>query len=131
MPHFHTIVLIVVLIVAAGCARGEHRGTVSAGQPLAGTYTGLLPCADCPGIRTRAIFHADGSVVIISRYEDRGDAEFTDRGTWRAANGLVTATFGTERRYYKMLNGSELAAVDAEGRESSSMPDAYVLRREK
>lgn len=130
MPHFHSIVLMLAFSVAAGCACGEHRGTVSAGQPLAGTYAGLLPCADCPGIRTRATFHADGSVVVISRYEDRGDAEFTDRGIWRARNGLVTATFGTERRYYKIRNGSDLVPVDAEGRESS-MLDTYVLRREK
>ena len=57
----------------------------------AGTYEGVLPCADCPGIKTRLTLHRDGSFELSTQYLDRQAAPQVVRGqfTWNAAGSAV------------------------------------------
>ena len=58
----------------------------------AGVYEGVLPCADCPGIKTRLSLRNDGSYELIEQYLERPVAPRTTRGsfTWNAAGGAIT-----------------------------------------
>ena len=51
-------------------------------RALAGTWTGLLPCADCPGIDETLVLDADGGFVLTDTYRERPDATFVTQGTW-------------------------------------------------
>jgi uncharacterized lipoprotein NlpE involved in copper resistance len=58
----------------------------------AGTYEGVLPCADCPGIETRLVLHSDGRFDLRTQYLDRDvtPRSATGRFTWNAAGSGIT-----------------------------------------
>ena len=51
-------------------------------KAFAGTFTGALPCADCPGIDETLALAADGTFTLTNVYRERPDATFTERGSW-------------------------------------------------
>jgi uncharacterized lipoprotein NlpE involved in copper resistance len=58
----------------------------------AGVYEGVLPCTDCPGIKTRLTLRRDGSYELVTEYLERPLPPQTARGqfTWNAAGGAIT-----------------------------------------
>lgn len=52
-----------------------------------GTYTGVLPCADCEGISTTLTLNADETYHLITIYLGREDGEFHRRGTFSWNDG--------------------------------------------
>ncbi len=58
----------------------------------AGTYEGVLPCADCPGIKTRLVLLADGQYELSTQYLERQPAPQVTRGRfgWNAAGSDIT-----------------------------------------
>lgn len=125
--------VLMLLLGAAGatsCA-AEKSPVIASGASLEGTYTGLLPCADCSGILTQVLLSGDGSVAITSHYEGKGGAVFREQGTWHAENGMIAATVGSETLHYRVLPASRIMLVDADGRASVSMPEAYILTKTK
>jgi len=65
----------------------------AAAEPLVlGPYVGVLPCADCPGVRTeltlrrKAAGWAEGAYKLTETYLDRGPPEVT-QGEWTTLRG--------------------------------------------
>ena len=58
----------------------------------AGTYAGVLPCADCPGIKTRLTLNRDESYELGSLYIDRDSAARVVRGrfSWQPSGNAIT-----------------------------------------
>jgi len=58
----------------------------------AGTYEGVTPCADCPGIKLRLTLRADGRYELATQYLERQPAPQTVRGnfSWNAAGNTIT-----------------------------------------
>src|ERR1700722_6754275 len=52
----------------------------------AGVYEGVLPCAGCPGIKTRLTLNRDGTYERVTQYLERQGTAETVRGsfTWQA-----------------------------------------------
>jgi heat shock protein HslJ len=68
----------------------------------AGVYEGTLPCADCPGIKTRLMLKRDGSYELSTQYLDRQPAPLVVRGkfSWNAAGNAITLDVnGSGQRY--------------------------------
>jgi uncharacterized lipoprotein NlpE involved in copper resistance len=57
----------------------------------AGAYEGVLPCADCPGIKTRLVLSADGQFELSTQYLDRQLAPQTARGrfSWNGSGSSI------------------------------------------
>lgn len=51
---------------------------------FAGTFSGTLPCADCPGIDTRLTLDADGTYRLHESYRGGSGRSFDGDGTWTA-----------------------------------------------
>jgi uncharacterized lipoprotein NlpE involved in copper resistance len=101
-----TAALAALLLAAAlgGCMpRAELQGEASAAAPVdghnsrnaldwAGSYEGVLPCADCPGIKTQLVLHLDGRFDLSTQYLDRQVTPQTASGrfTWNSAGGAIT-----------------------------------------
>src|SRR5690606_33969676 len=51
-------------------------------RALAGTWSGLLPCADCPGIDETLVLAADGGFVLTDTYRERAGTSNVVQGTW-------------------------------------------------
>jgi len=58
----------------------------------AGVYEGVLPCADCPGIKTRLTLSLDGTYELVTQYLERQVPAQTVRGrfTWQASGNAIT-----------------------------------------
>lgn len=58
----------------------------------AGTYEGVLPCADCPGMQTRLLLRMDGSFEMRTLYLERQVAPQTASGrfSWNDAGSRIT-----------------------------------------
>ncbi|WP_407351888.1 copper resistance protein NlpE [Luteimonas sp. R10] len=105
----------------APAPEAARTGALAAVDPaaLAGTFTGTLPCADCPGIDTVLELRADGSAALTETYQERGEAE-PSRGTWTVEEAGTRLRFDPEDkasadRLYAIVSGDELTQLDLEG----------------
>jgi predicted secreted protein/uncharacterized lipoprotein NlpE involved in copper resistance len=107
MPSFRVAIARVILATAAfGCERADvppapagvaAESPVNAGQsaPLLATYQGVLPCADCSGIRTELRLYAEQPSGRAAGYEltetylgtRDGDRTFERAGRWTIMRG--------------------------------------------
>ena len=73
----------------------------------AGTYEGVTPCADCPGIKTRLTLQGDGVFELSTQYIDRQPAPQTVRGSfsWDASGGIVTLEGPGRRQRFRVGEG--------------------------
>ncbi|MBN8507745.1 MAG: copper resistance protein NlpE N-terminal domain-containing protein [Burkholderiales bacterium] len=97
----------------------------------AGTYEGVTPCADCPGIRLRLTLHADGRYELSTQYLDRQPAAQTVQGrfAWNAAGNTVTLDAAGANRQFRVGEG-RLLLLDRDGSVPSwSAPGRVLTRR--
>lgn len=98
----------------------------------AGTYSGVLPCADCPGIETVLTLNSDGTYERTSRYIDEAVAPQTASGifTWGATgNTIALDTEGDVQEQYQ-VGENQLFRLDRNGnRITSELAAHYVLRK--
>lgn len=78
----------------------------------AGTYQGVVPCADCPGIETTIVLNQDGTFSKVTVYQEKADGKFEDKGsfTWNDKGSIVILKTETgEISQYQVAEGSILA----------------------
>jgi uncharacterized lipoprotein NlpE involved in copper resistance len=82
----------------------------------AGAYEGVLPCADCPGIKTRLVLHADGQFDLDTQYLDRQVAPQTARGrfSWNSAGSSITLDAAGWGQQFRVGEG-RLLQLDRDG----------------
>ncbi|HEY7240520.1 MAG TPA: protease inhibitor I42 family protein [Burkholderiales bacterium] len=129
--------VVTTLIVAgaiAGCA-GSGSSPTSDSANLLGTYTGLLPCADCAGLRTDLRLYSAQHGGDVSRYEMRetyigtrdGDRTAERSGRAKLVHGSASdkeasvyqldAEHGGARLYFLRAGENELRLLDRDKRE--------------
>jgi uncharacterized lipoprotein NlpE involved in copper resistance len=70
-------VILLFLAAVVSVAAQQSGGGAPSTQPAemhnsrisldwAGTYEGVLPCADCPGTKTRLTLNQDGSYLLVT-----------------------------------------------------------------
>lgn len=109
---------------------------LAASAPIAppATYTGLLPCADCPGIEYQLNLLAGHRYQLRMDYQDR-DAVYDSQGRWYLLDGgkklvLRVGRDGASSRQWTVLdNGRRLHQMGSSGRPVSSKLN-YELRRQ-
>ncbi len=59
-----------------------------------GTYLGMLPCADCPGIHVSITLHQDSTYEIEQTYQDRDTPPLASEGNfiWNESKDTITLT---------------------------------------
>lgn len=82
----------------------------------AGTYEGVTPCADCPGIKLRLTLHADGRYELSTQYLDRQVAPQTVRGrfSWDAGGSTITLDAAGQGQQFRVGEG-RLLQLDRDG----------------
>lgn len=126
--------LAISLLLAAGVITlfGCHARTQYAAQPLvpmAQSFQGMLPCADCGGMEMSLFLDKDGSFVLKSIYRATrdGDRSFAEYGRWqRTADRLVLIGSDGEKRYFRPV-GNDMRLLDSSGNEIDS-PFNYTLK---
>lgn len=102
-------------------------------KAFAGTFSGTLPCASCPGIDTRLELAADGTYRIDETYQDEKDGHTKGDGTWTAEeNGkrvrLDPNSKSDEDRLYEVVSNDEIRLLDQTGKSIQSELN-YSLKR--
>jgi len=132
-----------VMALFAGCAGTKDAGGLSPsqdGKPApdmhssqaaldwAGTYEGVLPCADCPGIRTRLTLKPDGRYELSTQYLDRQPAPSVETGRffWNAGGNTITLEGNGQR--FAVGEGRLLALYRNAPTDWASAPN-QVLKR--
>ena len=99
-----------------------------------GTYSGLLPCADCSGIETQLSLKEDNTYQITWKYMEKNDNVYVEEGTfvWDATGGIITLENLDVTKFptmYKVCENS-LLQLDLEGNVvTGEIADKYILRK--
>lgn len=99
----------------------------------AGTYSGVLPCADCPGIETVITLRSDNTYERSMNYLERTVAVQTVSGafTWDKAGNKITLDVGDAVVKYQ-VGENQLFHLDQDGqRISGSLAAHYVLQKQQ
>jgi copper homeostasis protein (lipoprotein) len=101
-------------------------------RAFAGSFSGTLPCADCPGIDSTVELKGDGSYAVHDVYRER-DARFGTTGTWTVEEAgkrirLDPNSKEEQDRLYEVVSNDELRMLDGDGKAIESGLD-YSLRR--
>ncbi len=97
-----------------------------------GTYKGTLPCADCPGIETEVELNDDNTYTKKTKYVDRGDNEYEEKGTyhWDSNSNIITLEGVTDGPTKYMVGEGYLKQLDTEGNEiTGDHANYYILRK--
>lgn len=102
-------------------------------KALAGVFSGTLPCADCPGIKTTLRLKADGSYILHELYVDRDDQDGGSEGAWTADQKdrrirLDPDSKDADGRLFRIVSNDELEMLDSDGNPPDSDLD-YSLKR--
>jgi len=68
-------------------------------EDLPAVFSGVLPCADCPGIETVIVLNETG-FEELSHYQERGNNLFQEEGTW-SLSGDTLKLYRSEDELYK------------------------------
>ena len=124
-PGWTVIALVASALALVGCA-SRNDGAVSAvpdsahnsrnALDWAGTYEGVTPCADCPGIRMRLKLQRDGRFELSTQYLDRQATPQTVRGSvsWNAAGNTITLDGAGGGQQFRVGEG-RLLQLDRDG----------------
>ncbi len=122
----------VILAVAWFLGGGSLEVAVGAKPParLPGVYAGVLPCADCPGIRHRLQLFGDGVFFFDLAYLDRPDGPFDDLGRWHREGDVLVLEGGRDApERWRVTTSGRLRVLDTAGREIESALPRVLQRR--
>ncbi|WP_317342088.1 copper resistance protein NlpE [Alistipes dispar] len=92
-----------------------------------GTYRGVLPAADCPGIETTLTLKPDGTYSLHEEYLER-NARFDAEGAYTLHGNLLTLE-GSDTTWYK-VEENRLRRLTTDRKEvEGPLAEHYVLRK--
>jgi surface antigen len=94
---------------------------------LPASYSGVLPCADCPGMKYALEFHEDGTYRLRTTYLEKGPdhkgLDVDDHGAWQLVSYGARVTLHNEQNKtstYIIKDANTLRLVDEKGDEFKS-----------
>ncbi len=97
----------------------------------AGTYKGVIPCADCPGIETTVVLNNDLTFKYTGIYQE-SNTKIEDAGKfmWHD-NGSVVHLMGKEVNMKLKVGENQLFSLDQDGKPiDGPLKDHYILKKE-
>lgn len=132
-----------LMILSVSCTTSPSSGLITEPVDVAasenvynskviGTWRGLIPCADCPGISYNLTLNDDNSFEETRIYQDRSAQPFTRMGTWQVNNGILELDDPEDDRFRFSLTDEELVILDnTTGRPvETKLTTMYRLRKD-
>lgn len=99
----------------------------------AGTYEGITPCADCPGIETRLILRNDESYELTTRYIGKSDSLFKATGSfsWNESGSKIRLDAGNQSRLSEYLvRENRVVQLNMNGEQvTGDLAESYKLEK--
>jgi uncharacterized lipoprotein YbaY/heat shock protein HslJ len=114
----------------------EARAAPSAATlgALPATFTGDLPCADCPALRYTLNLFADGAFYLREFYEGRNAPPRYDIGRWMlSSDGVIVQLAGGRDAPVRLriVDADTLRLLAPDGTERPPAPRPWLVRREE
>ncbi len=96
-----------------------------------GTYTGILPCANCDGISTEIVLVDESQFIRRTQYLGKDDMVFEESGiyTWDDAGNTITLE-GSEKPNQYFVSENRIFHLDMDGnRIEGELADSYILHK--
>ncbi|MDM1072665.1 copper resistance protein NlpE N-terminal domain-containing protein [Empedobacter brevis] len=96
-----------------------------------GTYEGVLPCADCEGIKTILVLGEDGTYNLTQEYLNK-NLKLEDKGKfeWAADGGSISIKTKDNGNFTYKVGENRLFFLDQEGKEiTGSLAEHYILNK--
>lgn len=136
------VVMVIVAFTAFSCANNnksaksdvidEHSAKIS--LDWQGTYSGMLPCADCQGIETELTLNDDNTYMLVSTYmgvEPVVSDTLTGKFHWHGNNVHLEGIPENERSSTFKVEENRVKHLDLEGNEIiGDLASYYVLAKE-
>ncbi|GAB3291949.1 copper resistance protein NlpE [Parahaliea aestuarii] len=135
----HRVFILVAALAIAGCSTPPAATITANPDPAhnarnaldwAGTYRGVLPCADCEGIETVIVLLDDGTYSSSSKYLGKSNAPFSEQGnfTWNEAGNTITLEGPSPVQYF--VGENQLIHLARDGsRITGDLAPHYVLAK--
>lgn len=137
------------IFITAGCGSKEKNNnaqnsnfefeqtyipqSISDSIDWAGTYRGILPCADCEGIETMLAITEEMTFHIKTRYLGKDETVFEQKGNFlwnEEGDKIIINEKGGYKRSY-LVGEDYLLQLDLEGnRITGELADKYYLKKE-
>lgn len=103
-------------------------------KAFAGTYGGILPCADCPGIDSTIAFTPEGTYTLSETYQDADKSSFLSKGTWSVRGDGKAVLLDPEDkdeydRSFSIVSPTELRALDRQGKPLDGTQEFSLKRK--
>ena len=114
------LMLLTLVVALSGCSGNDDResGNDLPQSSLPGVYTGVFPCADCPGIPTTLWLRSDGRYFYRQHYPEVGEREAMTAyslGRWTAGDsGIELVGAGPVRIFVRIDEHAMLMQTDSE-----------------
>ncbi|MHA3787428.1 copper resistance protein NlpE [Flavobacterium hauense] len=97
----------------------------------AGAYSGVSPCADCPGIKTDITLANDNTYSLQEQYLEKEKTPRTFKGTfsWDEAESVITLDADGDHHKFKVMEG-KLRMLDKFGDpKQGGKPEDFDLKK--
>lgn len=141
-----TLGLVAISMLAIGTGCSEQKATQQTAQNttvenaatggetaknLVGKmFSGVLPCASCPGIMTTISFNTDSTVSKQTLFQETDAMLEVENGTWSMNENIVTISYPDRKEAYLVKSDSQIAML-GEGNKEVSGELAKILHPEK
>ena len=98
----------------------------------AGSYSGVVPCADCEGIATTVVLHPDMSYSMRMQYLGKSETIYNQEGTftWNPEGSTITLQGIKEGPQYYKVGENQLIQLDMQGQAiTGANAGLYVLAK--
>ena len=128
------ITVLVAAILLAACSKPapteEKAAPAEQTAAVGEIYTGVLPAADGPGIKTTVALLPDGTFAWTSEYLEKADGVFEDKGTYTVENGVATLTIPQQEGYYLKLSPGQATLLDQDRQPiTGELAEQYILKK--
>lgn len=135
------LILVLSVFIFAACGGSPQQPedapapALDTAQAYAGTYAGILPCADCSGIDTEITLNPDNTFTLIEFYLSKESDLYLTEGAWKLSpdKGYITLVSSDEKQnplnIYYTLKGRDLLKLDINARPIESNLNYYLRRK--
>jgi heat shock protein HslJ len=97
-----------------------------------GTYQGVLPCADCEGIKTQIVLNKDLSYILETQYLGKDEKIFQSKGAFKWDESGSKITLDNENKQMYQVGENQIFHLDKDGnRITGEIANNYILEMEK
>lgn len=124
---------ITLFLSACSVKTTEALTSESFTREIEGNYTGVLPCASCPGIQTSIKLKENGKYKLSRTYLDRDTTAFTEKGTIFKTNkpSILVLKNDTKEKTYIKLKRNHIRMLNTKGKEiKGELSKHYILHKQ-